>query len=953
MPRAINPTGWTRVVELPPGSASEEQVPRPLVQFTNPAGHSFSIHPSSGTLVRVVHSLPPRESGVSPKTVEWERCESIGEWLIEDDPAAKQLVLANASSPLRIEVAYAQYMVLRWVWGSREESFLEDFKRSYTFDAVSGRVWHYTRRGQSYIPQNEHEEEDTVNRRFYTYGLGETHGGLDKTGKRYTIDGRDSLAADPTATDPLYKLCPFYMRYDAKRHFAYGLYYNTLNPCVFDFGAEHDFSTGDFDSFSCEHGPLDYYLLLGDDEPGVQSAGTVPAILSQLARLVTPYARSPIGHPRDGWQVSPTLPTLAQLGYLASSLTLSERKDAQHAVIDYVDTTRAKGFPVDGMHLSSGYCQDETTQERHYFEWNRARYPDPQAMGTQLEQDRACQVIINVKPWLLESHPAHEDVAKHNAFILAADDATIDTRGQHGQSRTLHWSSSMGQTAKGSYFDFSSRQGCEAWTRLLVGGVLNNHITGVWIDNNEYSTLVDDGDVFAGEVCPWQAIDGNEGQTSRRLANWRSRTQAGTHGRAAQTMGMARCTYLALLSHKPECRPTVITRSAVPGMQAFASATWSGDNSTTWRSFRYGVKLTLSYGLSFGIGLYGQDIGGFAGDHSPSPELLLRWCQQAMWGTRFVVHSWKRISTTLWMYDDVERHGDIDGRAMRTALHAALAWRYRLIPTLYSIYVTDYFRRGWPVVRPLMWQHAQDTKTLTQDEQFLLGSHVLVAPVLHYGKRDVSFHLPRVVCSNPLTAPQDFEPCWWFDPRGQKWISPDERDVNGMVTLPAPIDQCPYLVRAGAILVLGPDLSSSSPATPARTVFDPSSQRTRRIVTLFPGPSEAFTSSPSASTGRFTLVEDDGLSNDATRKGAMTEIHIAFDVASDGGVECSVTVGALRGYAGQWHLTLQLPEGDERPLRIQEYSSGGGEGNESVDVKTASGENGQIDVFVEVRERRA
>lgn len=38
--------------------------------------------------------------------------------------------------------------------------------------------------------------------------------------------------------------------------------------------------------------------------------------------------------------------------------------------------------------------------------------------------------------------------------------------------------------------------------------------------------------------------------------------------------------------------------------------------------------MTLSAGISFLPGLYGHDIGGFAGKHHPSPELLVRWCQQ-------------------------------------------------------------------------------------------------------------------------------------------------------------------------------------------------------------------------------------------------------------------------------------------------------------------------------------
>jgi alpha-glucosidase len=54
----------------------------------------------------------------------------------------------------------------------------------------------------------------------------------------------------------------------------------------------------------------------------------------------------------------------------------------------------------------------------------------------------------------------------------------------------------------------------------------------------------------------------------------------------------------------------IVSRSGVPGIQAYAHATWSGDNSTTWKALQWGTKMTLSVGMSFGPGLYGHDIGG-------------------------------------------------------------------------------------------------------------------------------------------------------------------------------------------------------------------------------------------------------------------------------------------------------------------------------------------------------
>lgn len=214
---------------------------------------------------------------------------------------------------------------------------------------------------------------------------------------------------------------------------------------------------------------------------------------------MTPTSKNHLASHQSKWQVSPRSPALNQFGYLASSLTLSEREAAQAAVINYMQEARNRRFAIDGMHLSSGYCQDPETNERQYFEWNRRRYPDPEGMGKILETDEHCQVIINIKPWLLDSHPQCEQVAKQGAFVRAGKDVAErpDLCGPAEQSNTWYWSASMGQTLQGSYFDFSSEVGTSEWQRLVRQGVLAQNITGPWINNNEYSNLTDDTERFS------------------------------------------------------------------------------------------------------------------------------------------------------------------------------------------------------------------------------------------------------------------------------------------------------------------------------------------------------------------------------------------------------------------------------------------------------------------------
>ena len=66
--------------------------------------------------------------------------------------------------------------------------------------------------------------------------------------------------------------------------------------------------------------------------------------------------------------------------------------------------------------------------------------------------------------------------------------------------------------------------------------------------------------------------------------------------------------------------------------------TWSGDNSTSWETLKYNLKMGLGLALS-GVSNTGHDIGGFSGP-APDPELLVRWVQFGVFMPRFCIHSW-------------------------------------------------------------------------------------------------------------------------------------------------------------------------------------------------------------------------------------------------------------------------------------------------------------------------
>jgi alpha-glucosidase len=135
---------------------------------------------------------------------------------------------------------------------------------------------------------------------------------------------------------------------------------------------------------------------------------------------------------------------------------------------------------------------------------------------------------------------------------------------------------------------------------------------------------------------------------------------------------------------------------------------------------------------------------------------------------RFSIHSWNEDGSVNepWMHPEV-----LDD--VRRLMHL----RTRLIPylsTLLARYRADYE----PVLRPLFYDFPDDAETWGENELFMLGPDILVAPVVTPGATSRTVRLPRGAA--------------WRD----GWS--DQTFVGGAeATLSAPYDKPPFLIRLG------------------------------------------------------------------------------------------------------------------------------------------------------------
>jgi alpha-glucosidase len=642
-------------------------------------GGEFTVQFLGESLARV--TLKPAAGFKEPRT--WAICpEAASDVPWEGRPRTslsgfdlpKVSATTSSLSTPRLSVSI-QTHPLRLVWTDARDGAAVAADRvtsSYMTEARSGLVRHYLQRevGAGNIALEKH------------YGLGDKTGPLDLTGRRLRTGGMDSIGFDPEHGDPLYKHWPFTLSRTASGQWL-GLYYDTLATCTFDFGCEHDMYHGFYRYVEIDDGDLDYYLMVGD---------TPAEVIAQWMRLIGGTARVP------AWSV----------GFAQTAMGLADAPDAQHQLDQFIDKVRAHGVPISSFHYGSGYSTGVGARgkQRYVFTWNTAKFPDPKTLNKKFNAN-GMRLVANIKPCLLDDHPAYESVRTAGGFI---------TNAKTGEPIVEPYWDGMG-----SHLDFTNQSSIEWWQKNLKAQVLDYGIDVGWNDNNEYAILDDD------------AVSGGFG---KRIPMHRSKP--------LHSMLMTRATYEAQQDVASQPIYTV-SRAGSPGIQRYAQ-TWSGDNTTSWRTLKWNIRTGLQMSIS-GMFNIGHDVGGFYG-RIPEPELFLRWVQACSLNPRMVMNSWKQdasgghFSNVPWMHAEVTKD-----------VIAAIELRYKLMP-----YLLECFERASahhePIIRPTFYAFPDDDECFKDSDDFMLGGQYLVAPVVEEGARIRRVYLPKLPTGQTW---QDFE----------------------------------------------------------------------------------------------------------------------------------------------------------------------------------------------------
>ena len=680
-------------------------------------------------------------------------------------------------------------------------------------------------------------------------GLGEKPAPMDLSNRHFVLSATDCFGYDVYRTDPMYKHIPLLI--NATPNGCIGIFSTSHARGFYSVGSEMDGMWGRFKVYRQEYGGLEEYLIVGK---------TLKDVVSTYAGLV--------GYPM-------LVPRWA-FGYLAGGMKYSmlDEPRAADVLMEFAAKLKKHDIPCSGFQMSSGYTVAETEPKtRNVFTWNRHRFPDPTGFIDAYHKE-GIRLIANVKPYVLGNHPEYEKLKAAGAFFT--DSLTL------ASAEARLWSAGGGESGVGGHIDFTSEAGYRWWYEG-IRELKRVGIDCIWNDNNEY-TISHDG---------WQCALSETAVIQDKAHDYGK--DVGFWGRALNTELMGRSSHDAALEVEPDKRPFILTRSATAGTLRYCASAWSGDNVTSWEGMKGANALSLTAGMCL-MQCYGHDIGGFEGPQ-PSPELLVRWCQQGIYSSRFAINCFKTSPNNNsvgdviepWMYEETT-----------SMVRDIIKRRYELIPYLYSLSL-DSHQTATPPQRWTGWGYESDpevwqNRVLTDGEtQYWLGDALLIGGVFEVGATSAKMYLPKDD-ANPELQFLDLnnDPQTYYNAGG--WI-----DVS------AQWDQSiPVLAKVGSAIPVGRSvqvLSVGETSNPASLGADD-----YRGVEIFP---------PKASSnGRVydtVWYEDDGVSPPPARISVFTLKYSAEDAV----ITVEFEESLQQGFVPAWsELDIVLPAEDRRKVRF-------------------------------------
>lgn len=422
-----------------------------------------------------------------------------------------------------------------------------------------------------------------------------------------------------------------------------------------------------------------------------------------------------------------SLPPKWSLGYHQSRWGYDSEETFRHLAAKL----KEHRIPCDALHFDIDYMEDYKV-----FTWNKERFTDARALLSDLQKQGIKAVtIIDPGVKVEKDYPMYEEGIAKDYFVKSPDGSVYVNAVWPGDA---------------VYPDFGSPDVRRWWGEHLQF-YTDLGVSGIWNDMNEPAS-------FHGPL-PDDIIFTDEDRLT-------------THAEMHNVYGhnMAKATYEGWKKLTGR-RPFVITRACYSGSQKYTTV-WTGDNQSLWTHLRMAIPQQCNLGLS-GMPFIGTDIGGFGAD--TTPELLIRWVEAGCFSPLFRNHCAKgSMNQEPWLF----------GEETLTIYRKYVKLRYALLPYFYDL-CRECEKTGLPIIRPLVLHYENDINVRNLNDEFMVGKHILVAPVVEQGVRKRMVYLPEGI---------------WYD-----YWSHAEYQGKQYYIIDAPLDVCPVFVKEGTILPMAPE----------------------------------------------------------------------------------------------------------------------------------------------------
>ena len=179
----------------------------------------------------------------------------------------------------------------------------------------------------------------------------------------------------------------------------------------------------------------------------------------------------------------------------------------------------------------------------------------------------------------------------------------------------------------------------------------------------------------------------------------------------------------------------ILTRCGFPGIQRYGSALWSGDVGNDWETFRR--QITAGLGVqAAGIPWWTYDAGGFfrPGDQYTNQDYIdrmLRWIELSVYLPLMRVHGYMS-NTEPWNY----------GAEAQQIITECLKEREQLRPYIERC-AERIAKEGYTLMRPLVFDFADDAEALQQKYEYMFGPSLLISPVTEPNVTEWRTYLPK------------------------------------------------------------------------------------------------------------------------------------------------------------------------------------------------------------------